>query len=47
MLDTTKGVLDTAPQATKDQFTTPGHFDQISQKVDAYWKTHLSDKGKD
>jgi sporulation protein YlmC with PRC-barrel domain len=47
VLDTTKGVLDTAPQASKDQFKTLGHFDQVGQKVDAYWKTHLSDKGKD
>ena len=47
VLDATKGVLDAAPRVTKDQFTTPGHFDQVSQKVDAYWRTHLSDKGKD
>ena len=47
VLGTTKAVLDTAPQASKEQFATPGQFEQISQKVDAYWKTHLSDKGKD
>ena len=47
VLGTTKGALATAPQASKDQFTTPGHFDEIGQKVDAYWKTHLSDNSKD
>jgi len=47
VLGTTKAVLDTAPQASKEQFATPGQFEQVSQKVDAYWKTHLSDKGKD
>ena len=46
VLGTTKAVLDTAPQATKEQFATPGQFEQVGQKVDAYWKTHLSDNGK-
>jgi sporulation protein YlmC with PRC-barrel domain len=46
VLGTTKAVLDTAPPATKEQFATPGQFEQVSQKVDAYWKTHLSDNGK-
>jgi hypothetical protein len=47
VLGTTRSVLDTAPQATKEQFATPGQFDQVAQKVDAYWKTHLSDNSKD
>jgi sporulation protein YlmC with PRC-barrel domain len=44
VLDTTKASVESAPQVSKDQFTTSGRFDQESQKVDAYWKANLSNK---
>ena len=45
VLDTTKAALDAAPQASHDQFATPGNFDRQSQTVDAYWKAHITVKG--
>ncbi len=47
VLDATTDVLDSAPQINKGQLKPLDHFDQLSQKVDTYWKTQLSDKEND
>jgi hypothetical protein len=41
VLDTTKAVMSAAPQVSDDQFTKAGQFTPESQKVDAYWTSHI------
>jgi len=40
VLDTTKSVLDGAPQVKKNVFSVNGDVDSDSHKVDEYWKAH-------
>jgi hypothetical protein len=42
VLDATKDAMDAAPRVSDDQFSVPDRFSHESQKVDAYWKTHLA-----
>lgn len=44
VLNTTKAILEAAPQVSDDKFAAKGQFDQESQKVDAYWKLQLASK---
>lgn len=44
VLNTTKAVLQAAPQLSDDKFAAKGQFEQESQKVDAYWKLQLAGK---
>ncbi|MEO6607852.1 MAG: PRC-barrel domain-containing protein [Aestuariivirga sp.] len=41
VLDSTKTIMAAGPLVNHNQFSTPGQFDQESQKVDAYWKARL------
>jgi sporulation protein YlmC with PRC-barrel domain len=47
VLNTTKAVLQAAPQVSDDKFSAKGQFDQESQKVDAYWKLQVASKDSD
>ena len=42
VLDTTKAILQAAPQISDDKFGAKSQFEQESQKVDAYWKAQFA-----
>jgi sporulation protein YlmC with PRC-barrel domain len=45
VLDTTTSAMSAAPEVNDGQLTTPAQFADMSQKADAYWKTHLTSTG--
>lgn len=42
VLDTTKKIMADGPLVSRDKFGTSGQFDNESQKIDTYWKAHLT-----
>jgi sporulation protein YlmC with PRC-barrel domain len=42
VLDTSKQALHDAPKVGRNEFARGSAIDQISQKVDAYWKAHIT-----
>ena len=44
VLDASNATMAAAPKVSRDAFSKRGAFDQQSQKVDAYWAAHLSNK---
>ena len=44
VLDASKAAMDAAPQESDHQLLTAAQFDEANAKVDAYWKTHLTNR---
>jgi sporulation protein YlmC with PRC-barrel domain len=45
ILNATRDAMTAAPRVDRDQFTVKGRFEQESQKIDAYWTSHVSGTG--